>query len=240
MASLTFSSSLVALGFLAAAAVSNAGTARDSAPVDESSTDSVVGPVVDVLRLEDLYAAPRAHLGNIARVRFQLRGLREEWEPYITRFGPQDYMAFDVWSDDQLLWEKAEFDEPLATLFLRRDCEAARTLRGAPKYARFEALLRVEQLFLGRPWIELFELRPLPEALNEGALLHATRGVRSLAERKWGRAEDDLRRALASNLPAPARADLEWRLEVLAHFRDLEAEADGSEGRAAGRNGSTR
>jgi len=172
----------------------------------------VCGPVLASESLDALYRDPREHLGVTLRTRLQLRGLREQWSSYLTRFGPGDYVAFEAWSDEQVLWEEAEFDEPRALLFVRKGSEAERALRGASLYARFEAVVRADQIFLNRPWIEAFEVTPLPESVNEGALLHASRAVNSMAAGHLNRAEDDLRRALLSNLPAPARQDLELRL----------------------------
>ncbi len=204
------------LGLLLAATVTPA-AARLQEP--EAPPAEPCGPVLPQLELEDLHAAPREHLGGLARVRFQLRGERVDWIPYLTRFGPEDYAAFDAWSDGQVLWEKEQFDAPIATLYVRRDSEVARTLRAASSYARFEASVRVEQLFLGRPWIELFEVVPLTEAVNDGALLHATRAVRAMALGQLDRAEGDFLRALASNLPALARGDLERRIDAIELLR---------------------
>jgi hypothetical protein len=91
---------------------------------------------------------------------------------------------------------------------MRRDSDAVKVLANAPKYARFEVVARVRQVFLGRPWIEIESAQRLVPEIGEGALLHASRALQLIEGEQWQLASDDLDRALIGNLPEPARAEL--------------------------------
>ena len=134
-------------------------------------------PEGELAALGALHADPLASLGATMRVRFQFAEPLASWNPYLTRFGTDDYQAVRAWDDEQFLWNSDEWAHPLATLFARRGSAAARTLEGAPKYARFEARARVQQVFLGRPWIELLDIARLELEVDEASLLHASRAT---------------------------------------------------------------
>ena len=93
-------------------------------------------------------------------------------------------------------------------LFVRRGSDAAKVFEHAPKYARFEIVGRVRQVFLGMPWIEIDSAQRLAAEIGEGALLHASRALQLIAGEQWQMASDDLDRALIGNLPQQARTEL--------------------------------
>jgi hypothetical protein len=160
------------------------------------------------IALERLHRDPQASLGQLVRVRFQFDAEVERWNPYLTRFGSADYRAFRVWSDEQFLWEKDQWEAPLAQLFTRRGGVAERALAGAPQLARFEAIGRVRQVFLGRPWIELEAVRRIGDEISESTLLHASRAVLALEDAHWAMAREHLERALVGSMPPAAREEL--------------------------------
>ncbi|HVS17131.1 MAG TPA: hypothetical protein VMT18_00930 [Planctomycetota bacterium] len=147
-------------------------------------------------------------LGRRVRFTFQFESSPPVWNPYLTRFGTQDYVGAVGWGDDQFLWLADEFDAPGVLVFARRGTPAAKALAEANPYARFEVVGQVSQLFLGLPWIELESAERLPQETGEGAILHASRALRAMQAGHWSRALDDLARAEISNLPDAARAEL--------------------------------
>src|SRR5688572_2575073 len=171
--------------------------------------------------LETLLEEPAAWLGRCVRFTIQFHSAPQTWNPYLTRFGTRDYVAAVAWSDEQLLWELDEFEHPRALVFARRASPSGETLAGAPVYGRYEAVGRVAQVFMGHPWIEVAALDRLPEEIGEGAILHATRALRSMDQREWKLALEDLVRAEASNLPPRARAELE---RLRAHCEEARTE----------------
>lgn len=170
-----------------------------------------------VSSLEELHADPQAALGQRVRVRFQLRGECERWNPFVTRFGSADYRAFDVWSDRQFLWEKEQWDAPIARLYVRRGSPAEQALAGARRLARFEAIVEARQVFLGRPWLELESARRVGDELGEGTLLHATRGFEAAQEARWAVARESYDQALIGAMPPALRSELRRLREIAAH-----------------------
>jgi hypothetical protein len=158
--------------------------------------------------LETLLDEPTDWLGRTVRFSFQFHSAPPSWNPYLTRFGAADYVAAIAWCDDQLLWDEDEFGDPRALLFARRGMDVGDALARGTQYARYEAVGVVSQVFLGHPWIEVARLERLPEEVGEGAILHATRALRSMEQGEWRLALQDIARAEASNLPPPARAEL--------------------------------
>lgn len=165
------------------------------------------GAPVDLAFGELQEQAPR-WLGRRVRFSFQFESSPPSWNPYLTRFGTQDYVAAMGWGDDQFLWRAEEFEAPRVLVFARRGTPAAQTLAGAHTYSRFEVVGRVSQIFLGLPWIEVESAERLPQETGEGAILHASRALRAMEGGDWSRALEDLARAEISNLPDAARAEL--------------------------------
>jgi hypothetical protein len=163
---------------------------------------------VQTAPLGEVCADPAVWLGRDLRCTFQFESELATWNPYLTRFGGDDYRALRVWGDEQMLWKHEEWEAPLAVLFVRRGSDAAQVFEHAPKYARFEIVGRVRQVFLGLPWIEIDSARRLMPEIGEGALLHASRALQLIAGEQWQMASDDLDRALIGNLPQVARAEL--------------------------------
>ncbi len=185
-------------------------------------------PPEAVTSLERLHRDPQASLGQLVRVRFQFDAQAERWNPYLTRFGSGDFRAFRVWSDEQFLWEKEQWEAPLALLFTRHGGVAERALLGAPQLARFEGIGRVRQVFLGRPWIELEQVRRIGDEISESTLLHASRAVLAMEEAHWAMAREHLDRALVGSMPPRAREALH---ELRAITLDPPRPEDASGGR---------
>ncbi len=140
-------------------------------------------------------------------------------------------------------WAPEEYAHPAATLFVRRGSAADAALGSPGRYARFEAVGVVRQMFLGRPWIELTRLEPLSQQFTEGSMIHASRAVELMAAGHWGMAAESFERALASDLPARARTELD-ELRTLCLSRAPRTppgtKRDGSAGNASGAGGSGR
>lgn len=169
----------------------------------------------------ELWDAPGKHLARELALRVQFRGWIEEWNPYLTRFGPGQYRAFDAWGETQFPWRPEEHDAPLARLFVRRGSAAEWALETAQRHDGLELQVAVRAAFACQPWVEVLGVRPLESSVPEGSILHASRALQLMERRVWGRAEEELERALAAPLFDEARAELEslrerCRVEALA------------------------
>lgn len=166
-------------------------------------------PVLREATLAGLFQNPLAYLGVPAHVTFQVEAVPADWNPYVTRFGPGDWAAVSAWGDEQLLWEKVAYDHPAGLLFARRGTPPAAQLARATRYERYSAEVVVRQVFLGRPWIEIRSMQRSPQQVTEGAVLHASRALNLMEGEHWSFAIEDFGRALTSDLPVHARAQLE-------------------------------
>lgn len=161
------------------------------------------------VELRGAYERPTEHLGDTVRFCVQIDEVIDAWEPYHTRFGPERYRAYRVWSDDQRLWDAKEFHTPLGRLFVERGSAADRSLARAARFQRFVIHGTVRQALLGQPWIEVEHAFRSAETVGEGTLLHAARAVQWLEKGALEMARQELQRALAPRLPQAVRDDLE-------------------------------
>jgi hypothetical protein len=198
-----FLASLVLLGIAVAAEVAGA-------------SDREPPPLVPIERLR---ADPLAYLGKEVRIVFQRCDELSSWNPYLTRFGSEEFQGFRAWADEQFLWLEEDWDEPDATLYVRRGGVPALELASAPRFARFEASAHVREVFAGRAWIEIASLRRLEGEIGEGTILHASRAVDSMREGRFRLALDDLDRALPGDMPDAAREELR-RLRQMCERRE--------------------
>src|SRR5262245_7347143 len=160
------------------------------------------------LPLGELLADPGRHLGDEVRFTLQFRGLVDDWNPYLSRFGPTRWLALEVWPDEQFTWNRATFDTPVRRLFVRRGGGFEPLARRARTYQRFEARARVREVFLGEPWLELLELVPIEGEVGEGTILHVTRARELLFKGQFSLALEQYERARAAPLPPHALAAL--------------------------------
>lgn len=176
-------------------------------------------PRVEPVTWEELTRYPDARMQETVEVRLSKHSMIEDWEPYHTRFSPEDYVAVRAWSDDQEIWFEEVFGAPKAVVFARRGSRAEEVLTSAERHDRL-ALACVPQCYqAGYLWIEATEACTTRAKLTEGATLHVERAL-DLIERDAPRmAEEQLVRALAGQLPKATRRELEKLLEDCAATR---------------------
>lgn len=187
---------------------------QDPPPVEPPPEPVEVDPALRALERQALpYAQLRAHrgdhLGHERVLVVQLAAPIESWEPYLTRFGPECFVAHQAWADEQFPWIEADFRSPAVRLFTRRGSEVAAVLAAGERHQRFALRVVLREVLAGRCWIEVLEATRLPEEIGEGSLLHAAEALRQERAGAFALAADQARRALAAPLPAHARAALE-------------------------------
>jgi hypothetical protein len=157
----------------------------------------------------DLIDHPGRHVNKRLRLVLQFQSRVATWNPYLTRFGPRDFDAYQFWGDEQRLWNVEDFRSAPVRLFARKHNVPDWTLEKAQAYARFEVEIVVREVFLDQPWAEIESALPLDEHVSEGALIHASRAVELMQNNSWKLAENELDQALAGLLPADAKRELE-------------------------------
>jgi hypothetical protein len=148
------------------------------------------------------------YVNHRVRLVLQFQSRVASWNPYITRFGTRDYTAFQFWGDDQLLWNKDEFDAAPVRLFARKHFAADWALETAPTYARYEIQVIVREIFLDQPWAEIETVIPLAERVSEGTIIHAGRALELMQTKAWKLADNELEQAQVDSLPDRAKDEL--------------------------------
>ena len=174
------------------------------------------------VRLHELRANAGRYLGQDVHFALQLSSVTEDWEPYLSRFGPGDWLGFQAWPDELFTWEADVFADPAPRLFCRRGSPAALRLARAAPHARFEARARVCEAFLGEPWIEIVELTPLPGEVGPGTIVHVERARSLRLEGQWDLALEQYGRAKLAPLPPHALAAIEAEILDTEEARELD------------------
>jgi len=176
---------------------------------------------------KELCDRPIHCLGRTVRMQLQFSNRVATWNPYMTRFGPEQFTAFQAWTDEQFPWIKSEYDAPAVRVFSRTGSASDWALEAAKPGARFEMTVIVRETFLDLPWVEVVGILPLPERISEGASIHASKACELMRARSYGLAENELEQSITDDLPPLARAELE---RLLALCRDAIALEKGAQG----------
>lgn len=177
--------------------------------------------------LNELRANAGRYLGQDVRFTLQFRNVTEDWEPFLSRFGPREWLGIEAWPDEVFTWEAEVFADPARRLFVRRGGTAARLFARAKPHARFAARARVCEAFLGEPWIEIIELQPLPGEIGPGTILHVERARSLRLEGQWDLALEQYARAKLAPLPPHALAAIEAEILDTEEARQLDRSEQG-------------
>ncbi|MEX1024135.1 MAG: hypothetical protein WD226_03575 [Planctomycetota bacterium] len=148
---------------------------------------------------------PSAQAGKTLRFVVQFDRLVESWDPLMTRFAPEEWVAFSAWADESFTWEPAVFRRPFARLFVAADSRLVPALERAERFRRFEVEGVCRAVLGGDPWFEVQHLTPLEEFVGEGTLVTIQRASEALQQGRFEIAFDLLERAKLGPLPAHAR-----------------------------------
>ncbi|HIG11464.1 MAG: hypothetical protein ABGY71_09200 [bacterium] len=193
------------------------GLAWSGASVQDSAVQKISAAAQEILLAspEELLAHPDRFLGNRVQITVQMHSYQESWNPFLTRFGPREFVCLRGWSDAQFPWLRGDFEQPLMRVFARRGSAAEWALADAKRYQRFELTCAVRAVFGGQPWLEVSAVKPLARNLGTGCVLHAARGLEFMEKGLWQAARLEFERATAGALPRVAREELQ-RLIALA------------------------
>ena len=172
------------------------------------------------VRLSEVRANPVSWIGQRVRFVLQLEGLKETWNPFLTRFGAGDWVAVSGWSDERFTWDPEVHADPLRRLFLRRGSAVHALAAQARPYERLEIEATVREVFLDDPWLEVHALAVLSAHVPEGTILHVSRARDFMLRGQWDLALQQYDRAMAAPLPAHARQELAKQVEACSTRRD--------------------
>ena len=133
------------VGFPAGASAVRAFEATGATRPDEDDEvdEPELGPLptsveVPLADLSKIRFDPLSWKGREVRFVLQFCELVPDWDPFLTRFGTADWVAFAGWSDTRFTWDAAVYDDPLPTLFVRRGSELVGELTGFRPHQRLE------------------------------------------------------------------------------------------------------
>lgn len=166
-------------------------------------------PVAPRYSLGALMDVPERRLGETLTVVVQFREEVEDWNPFLSRFTPEDHRCVEVWGDEQWLWIAEEYGAPMARLHVRRGTMAEAVLSTAKPHDRLELDVVVRELLAGSPWIEVTHAVRTDEQTPEGTVLHAIRALDLIDREAWRLAISELDRALGPELPGHVHRELQ-------------------------------
>jgi hypothetical protein len=135
------------------------------------------------------------------------------YNPYFTRFVPEDYFNFSAWADGQKLWRRQEYKNDFAFLFVDKRNPSLKDFLGLKRFDRISVIGSVLDTFKGMPWIEVHSMRPIPGKLTEKALIHRVRGDYAMKTNRPRIAVKELTQALnETGLPSDFVYDSTRRL----------------------------
>ena len=147
---------------------------------------------------------PLEYVGRELRVALQFHSLEEDWNPFVTRFSPRNYLAVRGWADEQLPWVESEFERLPVRVFVPRGTSLEGFFRIGQRHERILVTGIVREVFAGQPWMEVLAAEATQEAIPEGSVLHVVRALEFESQKAYGLALGELDRALAAPLPLHA------------------------------------
>lgn len=121
--------------------------------------------------------------------------------PFFTRFVPSQFANFYVWSEDQSIWRKSEYENMFGTLFLSKENSQLSELYSLDLYDRVVLTGIVRNTFQSKPWIEVTSFTKESGKVDTPTLAHMFRGESHMERRQWQRAISELALASAGDVP---------------------------------------
>ena len=197
---------------LAALAVCASGQSGSVVSVQQAAVP-VPLPLVE---FDQLVAKPDQYVGQEVRVQLQFHSLVFDWNPFMTRFAPTQYIGVDAWTDQQRLWDQADYEAPGARVFVDSFDPIIGVLLRAERQARIEVVCVVREFLAGEVWTEVTDIKLLPEYLPEGGLMHTIRARAFMQHSSWALAQGEFERALLAPVPSHVRRILEADAAICA------------------------
>lgn len=164
--------------------------------------------------LEAVRTAPDAFKSVWVRFPAQFCSMGKVANPFFTRFVPSDYANFYVWSEQQPIWRKEQYDDMFGMLFMSKENEQLYDLYQLQLYDRVMVTGCVRNTFQGQPWIEVTNFEVQSQKVDTATLAHLYRGEYFMARRQWQRAISELSLAPGATAPQDVVAAIHKNLGV--------------------------
>lgn len=98
------------------------------------------------------------------------------YNPYFTRFVPERFLNFAAWGDEQEIWKVEEYSRDFPFLFVSKGAKNLTDFLKLERFDRVQVVGEIKDIFKGKPWIELYSVKPLDGKITEKSLVHRVRG----------------------------------------------------------------
>lgn len=157
--------------------------------------------------LERLLRSPTAYMGM--RVRFTATFVQTAalFDPFHTRFTPNEYMNIVVWDDEANIWDPEVRAAPVTTCYFAKQREGAHVVSGLEKYTQIEIIGEVVSDFRNQAFINIHKVRPLRDRgqMTDNSVYHVQQGVQLASGGAYELADEHFQQALEADLPIDAK-----------------------------------
>jgi hypothetical protein len=133
----------------------------------------------------------------------QFQGIGGVHNPFFTRFTRSEYANFAVWGDNQKIWLKEEYQNPLPGLFVQKNGrdDTLKLLYRLRRYQRIRIVGVVRNVFRDEPWLDVISIEEVGGKVTIPTLAHMHKASDYMAQRKWAQAGTELNQAMTGGLP---------------------------------------
>lgn len=171
--------------------------------------------LIEEVSFDELRQTPSRFAGRSVRCAVQVAELDIPFDSFLSRFDSAQDLCFSAWGDEQRIWHREEFENTATRLFVPRGSVLEARVLAAGSHERLLLTLRVREIWLNQPWIEVESAVLLSPSVGEGTILHASRAMDLWKTGQRELAIGELERALASPLPTKVHAALEEELDLM-------------------------
>lgn len=158
-----------------------------------------------IVPLERVIQSPESFRGNLVTFVVQFHRLGSIENPFFTKFESDWYTNFAVWPESAPIWEKNAYKSDFPFMFVKRGTDLAAAILQAPMYSRWVVTGRVEEVFRGKPWIDVTAVKRLETQIDEPALVHLVKGLMLRDLRRYDAAAAEFRAVDRQEIPENVR-----------------------------------
>jgi tetratricopeptide (TPR) repeat protein len=163
----------------------------------------------ETIDLREVIENPRKWKGKEIVFECYFHETSDFYNPYYTRFLPDQYVNFSAWPAGTKLWNKEEFSNSFHFLFLEKDHKKFGHLVGLKKFTHLKLRGYVQNTFKNAPWIEVRAVEVLKDGYTRHSLREVILGDRAADREQWDVALGHYDRAAEASMPQEVMAGLE-------------------------------
>jgi len=169
------------------------------------------------VKLEELIKDPHGWKGKEVSFVCTFHKVSTLFNPYYTRFVPDEYVNFAVWPLSKQLWVKDQYLDSHKFVFLEKDHKQYTKLMELEKFTRLKLTGYVQSSFKSTPWIEVRHIEVLSGGISKGSLKYIILGDRAAAKKDWDAALGYYNKAAGFPLPEEVMASVSKKRAATLH-----------------------